>query len=31
VERWYHALQQRPAYRKHVMVPFGELFGRLDY
>jgi glutathione S-transferase len=31
VERWYHALQQRPAYRKHVMVPFGELFGRLDH
>lgn len=31
VERWYRALQQRPAYREHIMVPFGELFGRLDY
>jgi glutathione S-transferase len=31
VERWYHALQQRPAYREHIMVPFGELFGRLDF
>ena len=31
VERWYHALQQRPAYREHIMVPFGELFGRLDH
>jgi glutathione S-transferase len=31
VERWYHALRERPAYRKHVMVPFGELFGRLAH
>jgi glutathione S-transferase len=31
VEHWYHALQQRPAYREHVMVPFGELFGRRDF
>jgi glutathione S-transferase len=31
VERWYHALRQRPAYREHIMVPFGELFGRLDF
>jgi glutathione S-transferase len=31
VERWYRALQQRPAYREHIMVPFGELFGRLDH
>lgn len=31
VERWYRALQQRPAYREHVMIPFGELRGRLDY
>jgi glutathione S-transferase len=31
VERWYHALAQRPAYREHVMIPFGELRGRLDY
>ena len=31
VERWYRALQARPAYREHVMIPFGELHGRLDY
>jgi len=31
VEAWYRRLQQRPAYREHVMVPFGELYGRLDY
>lgn len=31
VEAWYHRLQQRPAYRKHVMAPFDELYGRLDY
>jgi glutathione S-transferase len=31
VEAWYAGLMERPAYRKHVMVPFGELFGRLDY
>ena len=31
VEAWYARLQQRPAYRRHVMVPFEELFGRLDY
>jgi glutathione S-transferase len=30
-ERWYHTLQQRPAFRDHVMIPFGELRGRLDY
>jgi glutathione S-transferase len=29
VEGWYHALQQRPAYREHVMLPFEELRGRL--
>ena len=23
--------QQREAYRTHIMIPFGELFGRLDY
>ena len=28
---WYQRLQQRPAYRAHVMVPFAELRGRLDY
>ena len=31
VERWYSALQARPAYRTHVMVPFEELRGRLAY
>jgi glutathione S-transferase len=31
VKAWYRRLQERPAYRDHVMVPFGELFGRLDY
>jgi len=31
VEAWDRRLQDRLAYREHVMVPFGELFGRLDY
>lgn len=31
VEAWYRRLQQRPAYREHVMLPFGHLYGRLDY
>ena len=31
VEAWYRRLQERPAYREHIMVPFGELRGRLDY
>ena len=31
VAAWYARLQQRPAYREHVMVPFGELRGRLEY
>ena len=31
VERWYRTLQQRPAFREHVMIPFAELRGRLDY
>ena len=30
VEAWYRRLQSRPAFREHVMVPFGELFGRLE-
>jgi glutathione S-transferase len=29
VERWYRSLQQRAAYREHVMIPFEELRGRL--
>lgn len=31
VRAWYQRLQQRAPYREHVMVPFGELYGRLDY
>lgn len=31
VTAWYRRLQQRPAFRRHVMIPFGELYGRLDY
>lgn len=31
VERWYARLQQRLPFRKHVMIPFEELRGRLDY
>ena len=31
VAAWYSRLQQRPAYRDYVMLPFGELYGRLDY
>jgi len=31
VAEWYRLLQERPAYRKHVMVPFTELRGRLTH
>jgi glutathione S-transferase len=31
VERWYRTLQAREAFRTHVMIPFGELRGRLAY
>ncbi len=31
VEAWYRRLRERPPFREHVMVPFGELFGRLDF
>jgi glutathione S-transferase len=31
VRAWYERLQQRPAYRARVMLPFGELRGRLAY
>jgi glutathione S-transferase len=31
VEAWYGRLVKRPAYHQHVMVPFDELRGRLDY
>jgi glutathione S-transferase len=30
VEAWYARLQARPAYQQYVMVPFGELRGRLE-
>jgi len=31
LEAWYERLQQRPAYREHVMVSFEELRGRLAF
>jgi glutathione S-transferase len=31
VEAWYQRLTARPAYREHVMVPFAELRGRLEF
>lgn len=31
VEAWYRRLQQRPAYREHVMVPFEDLKGKPGY
>ncbi len=31
VETWYARLAQRPGYREHVMIPFDDLRGRLDY
>lgn len=31
VDAWYHRLQQRPAYREHVVVPFEDLKGKLEY
>jgi glutathione S-transferase len=31
VEAWYQRLAARPAYREHVMIPFAELRGRLEY
>ena len=31
VERWYANLQARPAYRDHVMLPFEDLYGRLEF
>ena len=31
LEAWYERLKERPAYREHVMVPFGELRGRLAF
>ena len=31
VEVWYQRLQTSAAFRQHVMIPFDDLFGRLDY
>jgi glutathione S-transferase len=31
VEAWYRRLKERPAYRQHVMMPFADLLGRLEY
>lgn len=31
VEGWYKRLQEREAYRAHVMVPFDDLYGRLTF
>jgi glutathione S-transferase len=31
VEAWYQRLTTRSAYREHVMVPFAELRGRLEF
>lgn len=31
VQAWYERLKARPAYRTHVMIPFDDLRGRLDY
>ena len=31
VEAWYARLSERPAYREHVMVPFEDLRGRLNF
>lgn len=31
VVRWYRTLQGHEAFRTHVMIPFDELRGRLDY
>jgi glutathione S-transferase len=31
VEAWYERLTTRAAYREHVMIPFTELRGRLEY
>ena len=31
VEQWYGKLRERLAFRTHIMIPFGELRGRLDY
>lgn len=31
VRAWYQRLQERPAYREHVMIPFHDMKDRLEY
>ncbi len=31
VRAWYARLAERPAYREHIMIPFEELRGRLEF
>jgi glutathione S-transferase len=31
VENWYGRLQERAAYRDQVMIPFGDLYGKLSF
>ena len=31
VEAWYERLTARPAYREHVMIPFDDVYGRLEH
>ena len=31
VERWYAKLSERQAYQEHVMIPFDDLYGRLEF
>lgn len=31
VVRWFETLKEREAYRRHVMIPFEDLYGRLDF
>lgn len=30
LKNWYDRLQERPAYRQHVMVPYDDLWGAGD-
>jgi glutathione S-transferase len=31
LEAWYRGLEERPAYRENVMIPYDDLFGRLAF
>lgn len=31
VENWYERLRERPGFEKHIMVPFDDLYGRLEF